>query len=323
MRHLIIFKVAANVVMFVIVVSLFSCNLKTEPKAEQQPDSIQQPAQPTKSPYVIYDIPDGNYQNGSIKKLTVQNRAAALIVPNDPIDKKKRWVWVAPLSLVLANPQDPNQISYRFYVEALLEAGFHIGGVDVGISCGSPKGVAVCQAFYEQVTEQYHLHPKTRFIAQSNGGLIVYAWAYRHPECVDRVFGIYPVTDMQTWPRLNFVVGPSSFPEPELAYGLSLPELTARVDEYNPISNLKPLTSADVKIFHIHGDRDTDNAVPWDRNTLDFVYQYRRLGGQADYEIYYGRGHGASGEGAVGTEVTYMDQIFYRSLRGLEFLLED
>ena len=122
---------------------------------------------------------------------------------------------------------------------------------------------------------------------QSNGGLIGYAWAFRHPECVDRIFGICPVTDFRTWPTLPTVL---TAPAPGLGYDLSLEELTRRTTEFNPVDNVAPLAKAGVKILHIHGDKDS--LVPFDANSAVFVKRYKALGGNAVLVTLPGLGHG-------------------------------
>ena len=57
--------------------------------------------------------------------------------------------------------------------------------------------------------DKHKLHQRARMIGQSNGGLISYAWAFRHPKHVDRIFGIYPATDIRSWPGLHKIAGGS------------------------------------------------------------------------------------------------------------------
>ena len=73
--------------------------------------------------------------------------------------------------------------------------------------------------------EKYALNRRARVLGQSNGGLIAYAWAFRHPDCVDRIGGICPATDFRTWPTLPNVV---AFPERGLGYDLTHERLAAR-----------------------------------------------------------------------------------------------
>ena len=140
-------------------------------------------------------------------------------------------------------------------------------------------------------------------LVQSNGGFIYYAWAFRHPDLIERIGGIYPATDFRSWPGLDKAL---TYPEPALRFGLSLGELTRRAAEFNPIDNLAPLARAGVKIFHIHGDKDV--VVPCDANSQAVIEEYRRLGGDARLEIISGLGHGG--------------KPFYNSERLANFLIE-
>ena len=262
-------------------------------------------------------ISTATYEHGKIIKLLVSGQVAYLVQPNGPVDSQRRWVWIAPCSLGILNKKSNGRGAYYYYVESLLAKGFYVGGVEVGITCGSLPAEKVCQSYYKMVIRNYKLNHRVRLIGQSNGGLIAYAWAFRHARSVDRIFGIYPVTDMRTWPGLNKVAGTDSFPEataPELAYHMTVQQLESRLQEFNPIDNLKPLAKAKVKIFHLHGD--SDRLVPIGPNSEELVRRYRALGGDAELQRLHGRDHGPTG----GPQ--YSDEIFYNSERGLEFLLE-
>jgi pimeloyl-ACP methyl ester carboxylesterase len=124
-------------------------------------------------------------------------------------------------------------------------------------------------------------------LAQSNGGLIGYAWAFRHPDCVDRIGGIYPVTDLRTWPGLPQL---ATYPLPKLGYGLSSDGIGARLAEFNPIENLSPLARSSVRILHLHGDRD--RVVPLESNSAELARRYEHLGGQARLIVMPGLAHG-------------------------------
>jgi Prolyl oligopeptidase family len=225
------------------------------------------------------------YSNGELVKLTIEGRKAYLVQPIRAIDPSPRWVWVTPGYLAL--PDDRGAIEHRMYVDRFLAAGLHIAGIDVGATCGSPRGADVYQKFYDHLTTNEKLSRKARTLGQSNGGLISYAWAFRHPDLIERIGGIYPATDFRSWPGLDKVL---TYPEPALRFGLSLEELTRRVAEFNPIDNLAPLAKAGVKIFHIHGDKDV--VVPMGANSQIIIEEYHRLGGDARLEIITGLGHG-------------------------------
>jgi pimeloyl-ACP methyl ester carboxylesterase len=244
---------------------------------------------------------EGSYTRGELLRLEIDGRRAYVIRPTAKIDPKRRWIWVAPFWLAVQDER--GTVQHRLYVDRFLDAGFHVAGVDVGTSCGSPAGAELYQTFYEHLIARYGLNPQARLLGQSNGGLISYAWAFRHPQCVDRIGAIYPATDFRSWPGLANVV---KFPDPGLGFGLELDELTKRAAEFNPIDNLAPLAKAGVKIFHIHGDSDT--LVPADVNSLRLIDEYKKLGGDARLETLKGLGHG--------------NPAFYESESLVKFLIE-
>jgi pimeloyl-ACP methyl ester carboxylesterase len=128
-------------------------------------------------------------------------------------------------------------------------------------------------------------------MGHSHGGLLAYGWAFRHPECVERIAGICPATDFRSYPGISGVVNGST---KGLDYGLSVEELDRRSAEFNPIDNLAPLAKAGVKILHIHGDQDT--LVSTSANSTELARRYRELGGDAEIVLISGlpvakRGH--------------------------------
>jgi pimeloyl-ACP methyl ester carboxylesterase len=248
------------------------------------------PESPAHAKYVRKMIPtsiSGTYQSGRLTVLRVQGRMAYLVEPTGKVDPQKRWVWTFPFWLAINDGH--GRLQHQFYVEKLLAAGFHVAGIDVGTSCGSPTAAEVCQEFYQLLVREHGLNRRARLIGQSNGGLIAYAWAFRHPECVDRIAGICPATDFRTWPGLANVV---AFPAPGLGYGLSLEQLSGRVSEFNPIDNLRPLAGAGVKILHVHGDKDDLVLMP--ANSLELAARYKKSGGSAQIVVLKGLGHGGT-----------------------------
>ncbi len=249
-----------------------------------------QPESKEHAEYVRKMIPTkivGTYHSGKLTELRVRGRMAYLVEPTGKVDSQKRWVWTFPFWLAINDGH--GQLQHRFYVERLLAAGFHVAGIDVGTSCGSPSAAEVCHEFYRLLVAEHGLNRRARLIGQSNGGLIAYAWAFRHPDCVDRIAGICPATDFRTWPLLPNVV---AFPERGLDYGLSHEQLSRRVSEFNPIDNLRPLAAAGVKILHIHGDQD--DLVPMKANSLELAARYKKLGGSAQIVLLPGLGHGGT-----------------------------
>jgi pimeloyl-ACP methyl ester carboxylesterase len=253
--------------------------------------------------YVRKMIPQtisASYPQGELIPLVVRGRNAYCVRPTGKVDPQKRWVWIFPFWLGINDGH--GRLHHRVYVDRFLEAGFHVAGIDVGTSCGSPAAAEVCHEFYEKLRGDYGLHARARLVGQSNGGLISYAWAFRHPDCVDRIAGIYPATDFRTWPSLPNVV---AFPEKGLGYNLTLVELTERQSEFNPVDNLAPLAKSNVKILHIHGDKD--ELVPMAENSTELARRYDALGGKAEIVPIPGLGHGG--------------KEFYGSERFVEFLV--
>jgi hypothetical protein len=244
----------------------------------------------------------GTYRGGELVELRVRDRMAYVVKPTGKIDSQKRWLWEFPFWLGINDGF--GSLQHRNYVEKALAAGFHVAGVDVGPSCGSPAAAEVCQEFYERLVADYGLNKRARIMGQSHGGLIAYGWAFRHPACVERIAGICPATDFRSWPLLPNVV---NFPTKGLDYGLTLAELDQRAAEFNPIDNLAPLAKAGVKILHIHGDQDT--LVPLSANSTELARRYRELDGGAEIVVLHGLGHGG--------------QELYESEPLLNFLLAD
>jgi pimeloyl-ACP methyl ester carboxylesterase len=247
----------------------------------------------------------GDYLGGQLHDVEVGDRKGYVILPTTPAtDAERRWVWIVPYWLGVADRA--GVVEHRFYVEAALARGYAVAGVNVGTTFGSPAGADVFQSFYERVVDEYGLHPRTRMILQSNGGLIGYGWAFRHPECVDRIFGICPVTDFFTWPPsgLQQIVDQA---EPGLGYGLTASDLSDQAADLNPIDNLAPLAEAGVRIFHIHGN--LDDIVPLDRNTEELIRRYQQFGGDASVGLLPGVAHGG--------------YILFESVAAMQFLLDD
>ena len=285
--------------------------VQNEPNATPSPSRTSIPTHGRE--YTIDGLPqsdytmDAVYEYGTLTQLTCVGTAAYIITPKGDVDPERRWVWISNLFLAL-NDKDCGPVMQRYYVENLLAHGFHIVGIDVGASCGSPAGAEVYEAFYQMLMANYRLNPKARMIGQSNGGLITYGFAFRHPEQVDRVMGICPATDFTSWPGWDRLCGPGRILPRGLDYGLSREEIETRINEFNPISNVAPLVKAGIKIYHIHGTND--DLVPLDPNSAEFARRYKELGGDIQLEIIDKGGHGSPNE------------AFFHSKGALDFLLQ-
>jgi pimeloyl-ACP methyl ester carboxylesterase len=212
----------------------------------------------------------------------------------------KPWVWYAP-TFVKARPEMgryPNK-SLEWLFTRLLDQGVWIAGVDVGESYGNAQGRKAYTQFYKHVRKEFRLSPRPCLVAQSRGGLMLYNWAVEHAHEVGCIAGIYPVTNLESWPNLGG-------DRIQKAYGMSEAQLRGHLRENNPIDRLAPLARAKVPIFHIHGD--ADKVVPLDQNTLEFARRYNSLGGDAEVEVIHGKGHEEVPE-------------FFQSERLLDFML--
>ena len=217
------------------------------------------------------------------------NRRGWIIEPLQRADSRRRWLWIAPSGLGVPLPEAGAQVGHEFYIRELLANGFHVAGVEIGLSLGNSAGVASYQQLYEILMRNYDLNPKARFLAQSNGGLMCYNWAARHPACVDRILGIYPVADLRSWPGLEKACGTISWEWPP-PYDMSPTKLAARLGEFNPIEQLAPLVKQEVRILHLRGDQDSP--VPLEANSGVLVRRYWEMGGEAELAIIAGLGHG-------------------------------
>ena len=195
----------------------------------------------------------------------------------------KPWVWYAP-TFVKATPRMgryPNK-SLTWLFTRLLDKGVWIAGVDVGESYGNSPGRKAYTRFYKYVRKQFALSPRPCLLAQSRGGLMLYNWAVEHAHDVGCIAGIYPVTNLVSWPHLGGE-------EIQQAYGMNEAELRKHLRKNSPIDRLAPLARAGVPVFHIHGD--ADKVVSLQQNTLEFARRYKSLGGTIDVEVIRDKGH--------------------------------
>ncbi len=189
-------------------------------------------------------------------------------------DGARPWVWYAPT--IGSHPNKSNE----WILRKLLDQGFHVAGVNVGESYGSPAGRRAFSEFHQHLVREYKLDTKASLLAQSRGGLMLYNWAAENPEKVRCIVGIYPVCDLRSYPGLKNAAG---------AYGLTPAELEKHLAQHNPIDRLEPLAKAGVPILHIHGD--ADRVVPLEKNSQVVLDRYRALGGKMQLIVVPGKGH--------------------------------
>jgi len=204
---------------------------------------------------------------------TIEGCTAFLISPRQTAAGMP-WVWYAPTLPGLPNVEE------RWMFQQFLDAGMAVAGIDVGESCGSPRGRELFTALYQELGGKRGLSKKPCLLARSRGGLMLYNWAVEHPSAVACIAGIYPVCDLASFPGIATACG---------AYGMTVEQLMARLVEHNPIDRLRPLAEARVPIYHIHGD--LDEVVPLERNSGELARRYRELGGKMTLHMVEGGGH--------------------------------
>lgn len=206
--------------------------------------------------------------------LEVAGHRGFLIAPEERV-RPTPWVWYAPhFDGVM-----PREI-HAWICERLLAAGLAFAGVDVGESYGSPAGRQSYTSFLDAVAPTYGLAARPALLCQSRGGLMHYNWAVEHPDRVLRIAGIYPVCNLAAWPGAERAAP---------AYGMTPEQLQAALAEHNPIERLAPLATAQIPIFHVHGD--ADEVITLDHHSAELARRYRALGGPVELLIIPGAGH--------------------------------
>jgi hypothetical protein len=206
---------------------------------------------------------------------SLQGHTAFLIWPGQvAASNQMGWVWYAPTLPGLPGTEE------TWMFQKFTNAGIAVAGIDVGESCGNPKGRALFSAFYEELVLKRGLSKTPCLLARSRGGLMLYNWAAEHPSSVACVAGIYPVCNLSSYPGIKSACG---------AYGMTEEQHTATLTEHNPIDRIESLAKAHVPIYHIHGDSDT--VVPLEKNSGELAQRYRRSGGVMTLNVIKGQGH--------------------------------
>lgn len=173
---------------------------------------------------------------------------------------------------------------------ALLNKGFHLAYIEVGNTFGCPSAMAHWDVLYKTLTEKHAFSKYPVLEGLSRGGLYVYNWAAKHPDCVGSIIGDNPVCDFKSWPG-GKGKGPGSPEDWKLLlplYGFKNEE-EALAYRQNPIDELQPLAEAKVPLFHLCGD--ADEVVPFEENTVILKERYEKLGGSITLLIKKGFKH--------------------------------
>ena len=200
----------------------------------------------------------------------------AFLIPSQPGSPgaAKTWVWYAPTL-----PKLPGMEEKRMF-EAFRDAGISVAGIDVGESYGSPAGRKLFDAFYAEMTGRRGFAAKPVLLGRSRGGLMTLSWAADHSDKIAAFAGIYPVSNLSSYPGLAKAAP---------AYGMKPEGLEAHLAEHNPIDRLAGLARAQVPLFVIHGDND--KVVPLEENSALLSERYKALGGPIQLVVAAGHGH--------------------------------
>jgi len=189
----------------------------------------------------------------------VEGRPAFILMPPEPKRTRPQpWILYAP---TLAGYPDEHE---KWMHQQFLDAGVAVAGIDIGEAYGSPRGRELFTTFYQEMTGRREYARRPCLLGRSRGGLWVTSWACDNPEKVAGIAGIYPVFDLRTYPGLV---------QAAPAYGLTPPELEAKLGEHNPIERVAVLAKAKVPALFIHGDED--KVVPLKENSAEFVARYK------------------------------------------------
>jgi len=211
------------------------------------------------------------------EKFEVKGHTAYLYAAPQPAQGKP-WVWYAPTLKGISLAQR------TMYFEGCLRAGISIVGFDLGEVRGAPASTEQFTLFYDEMVKR-GFAAKPILLGQSRGGLMLLAWAVRHPGQVQAFVGIYPVCNLGTWALKNLPVTLAD-------YQLTEAEVRAKLTELNPLDNLQGLLSHKVPMFVVQGDADA--AVPYPENTQILKTRYEAGGGQITVKLIPGEGHKVS-----------------------------
>ncbi len=206
---------------------------------------------------------------------------SVIVVNPKEIDSKanRPWIWRAEF------------FDHRPELDlALLNKGFHLVYMNVGNTFGAPSAMRHWDALYNLLTKTYGLSRKPTLEGLSRGGLYIYNWAAKHPNCVSVLYGDNPVCDFKSWPggKGTGPGSPGDWQKLQADYGFTS-EAQAFAYKFNPIDNLAALAKAKVPIIHCAGD--ADEVVPYAENTVVLKQRYEKLGGQIKVIVKHGFKH--------------------------------
>ncbi|PHS11339.1 MAG: alpha/beta hydrolase [Blastopirellula sp.] len=168
------------------------------------------------------------------------------------------WIMYAPTL-----PAYPDRHE-KWMHQQFVDAGIAVAGIDVGEAHGSPTSQKLFTALYQELTLNHGFAKKVCLFGRSRGGLWCSSWAVNHPEKLSGFIGIYPVFDIRTYPKLSRAAP---------AYGLTLEQLEASLDQHNPIARMNILAKAKIPMMIIHGEIDKVVPIKENSGTVEKLYQ--------------------------------------------------
>ena len=208
---------------------------------------------------------------------TLGGLSAFVITPANPAPGKP---WIAYGPSVGDLPQWTGTGEEKWMFDRYFEAGIAVAGIYSGDLSGNAAQRAGYTLLYNELVNNRRYSQRFCFHARSRGGLISYNWAADNPGKVAAVGGIYPVTNLLSYPGEATAAA---------HYGVTVAQLNANIALYNPIERLAPLLSSGVKMFHLHGDNDS--VVPLSGNSQITKNRYDSLGGMMTLKVIPGGGH--------------------------------
>ena len=202
------------------------------------------------------------YHKYPLYRLKVEGRDAIILLPEiegvrDPLPWVVYHTGAGETCEVIADTEGEAKPPI---IRLLLEKGFLVCSITSGAQhWGARYAEEAHEDLYKYVRETFPVTNKVNLLVQSMGGTSGYPWAASHPERVQAIYGIYPVTNLSS------------------------------MGGRNPIDNLEPLARHKISIMHRHGLEDA--SVPFKQNAEEFQEAYEKLGGEIRIIALPGLGH--------------------------------
>lgn len=208
-----------------------------------------------------------NFYGYACSSFDFEGRASKVVQPKKAA-KGNPWIWRA-----------------RFWGHepqldiAMLERGYHLVYCDVSERFGNEEALGIWNRFY-QFMQQSGLHNKAIMEGMSRGGVYIYNWTLRYPECVSAIYADAPVLDLKSWPggKGKGKGSPESWEIFKQMYGLS--EQQALDFNQSPLDCAAEIGALKIPAIHVLGDRD--DIVPPEENTLPFAKAVIAAGGKLE-----------------------------------------